>query len=320
MKISVLSRRAPSFLVAAAMLAGCGVLRQAQNDTQPPTSAAAVMAVSWMTPQAPAQNLLYLAGANDVTVYSYPQGKLEGTLDGFSDSGGDCVDKAQDVWITDQGHARMVEYAHGRTQPLRILKGIAGNACAVDPVTGDLAITTVIGTIYVYKGGRGEPVPYDTPDITRFNYCGYDDKGNLFADGGNGGNNYSFVLSELPKGSGKLRIIGLNQPITEPGGVAWDGKHLAIGDSEYPVIYEFALKADRGTRVRTTTLGSPGYYVSQFFIDGQSLIAPNNYLSKNQLLSDLLVYKYPNGGKPSKNIPAARTNARGVVLSLAQSR
>ncbi|MGB8909606.1 MAG: hypothetical protein WCC84_12755, partial [Candidatus Cybelea sp.] len=224
------------------------------------------------------------------------------------------------VWIPDPGNGTVVEYAHGGTQPLRALKGVLGNACAVDPTTGDLAVAEGFdGALYVFKGARGKPAVYDTETITRFNYCGYDDKGNLFADGGNGGKGYEFVLSELPKGSKNLKIITLNQFISQPGGIAWDGKHLAIGDSAKPVIYEFAVSGARGTRVGTTSLGTPATYGSQFFIDGVRLIAPNIYPSKNQLLSDVLFYKYPGGGKPSKKIPAARSNPHGLTLSRAPS-
>jgi hypothetical protein len=73
--------------VAAAMLAGCGALRQAQDDMQPPigapgevrqTSAFATHAdrgTSWMLPEAAHDDLLYTANANadTVSVYSYSE-------------------------------------------------------------------------------------------------------------------------------------------------------------------------------------------------------------------------------------------------------
>lgn len=265
------------------------------------------------------QDLIYLAGTRAVSVYTYPEGKLVSTLKGLTKAGSDCVDKAQNVWIPDPSHAAMVEYAHGGTQPLRVLKGVNGSACAVDPTNGDLAVTEGFdGAVWIFKAARGNPVPYDTPTITRFNYCAYDDKGNLFADGGNGGVGYEFVLSELPKGSKKFKIITLDQFISQPGGIAWDGKHLAIGDAAKPVIYRFAVSGMSGKSVGAVSLGNPATYGTQFVIDGARLIAPNMYPSRNQLLSNVLFYEYPGGGKPSKKIPAGRSHLRGLALSLAQ--
>jgi hypothetical protein len=309
---SRLTHRVFGIFALLSMLAGCGT-PQAYNAI--PNAAG-----SSTVPEARGQDLIYLAGSNAVSVYTYPEGKLLGALKGLSKPGSDCVDKAQNVWIPDPSDGSVVEYAHGGTHPVQTLKLSFGVACAVDPVTGDLAVTAMFdGAVFVFKGARGKPTGYDTPSITRFNYCAYDDKGNLFADGGNGGKGYAFTLAELPKGAKKLKVVTLNQFITQPGGVAWDGKHLAIGDAAKPVIYQFTVSGTHGTRVGTTSLGSPAKYGSQFFVAGSRLIAPNVYPSKNQLLSDVLFYKYPAGGKPSQKIPAGHSNPRGLTLSLAQT-
>src|SRR5580692_2579193 len=51
---------------------------------------------SWMSPSAKKSALLYVsdAGSGDVYVYSYPKGKLTGTLTGFNFPEGECADKA----------------------------------------------------------------------------------------------------------------------------------------------------------------------------------------------------------------------------------
>ncbi len=59
--------------------------------------------------------------ANDVYVYSYPQGKLTGKLTGFHYPQGLCVDKAGDVFVTnsvDRGKS-VFEYAHGKPRQSR---------------------------------------------------------------------------------------------------------------------------------------------------------------------------------------------------------
>src|SRR5580700_9415982 len=99
-------RHTLSICVAAAMLTGCGGSQPAIGapGTMPQSPAIATHAAhgtSWMAPDAVTQDLLYVGGnSGDVTVYSYPKGKLLGTLTGFNLPAGECVDKAGDVLIT----------------------------------------------------------------------------------------------------------------------------------------------------------------------------------------------------------------------------
>jgi hypothetical protein len=46
-----------------------------------------------------------------VTTYSYPQGKLEGTLRNFYLANGMCVDSKGDVFVVDTGYGKVFEYA-----------------------------------------------------------------------------------------------------------------------------------------------------------------------------------------------------------------
>ncbi|MGB8907824.1 MAG: hypothetical protein WCC84_03655 [Candidatus Cybelea sp.] len=49
---------------------------------------------SWMAPDARRKDLLYISDeTGDVYVFSYPRGELKGTLTGFADPQGECVDK-----------------------------------------------------------------------------------------------------------------------------------------------------------------------------------------------------------------------------------
>jgi len=56
---------------------------------------------SWMALDAKKNDLLYVFDAyvHKVLEYSWPAGALEGTLTGFSEPDGICVDKSGDVWI-----------------------------------------------------------------------------------------------------------------------------------------------------------------------------------------------------------------------------
>lgn len=277
--------------------------------------------VSWMAPGTSTQDLLYVSNVHDVTVYSYPQDQLVGKLKGFYVTGGECVDKAQNVWITDFGHGRLVEYAHGGTKPLRIITGIGGPGCAINLTTGDLAVTTEGASLYVYKNARGKPVIYKDRAITEFWFCGYDGQGNLFADGSDYHHLRPFELAELPKGGTSLRTIRVGQSLSGPGGVQWHGKYLAVGDdgSSPAVIYQFSIRGTYGKVVGSTRLGSNADFVYQFFIKGRTLIAPNNYFTNSKSLSNVLFFDYPKGGKAINKITKGVFYPHGAAVSLAST-
>ena len=83
----------------------------------------------------------------------------------------------------------------------------------------------------------------------------------------------------------------MDQYVVFPGGVQWDGKHLAIGN-QFTDIYEFAISGHHATTVGTTELGSGAMYVKQFWIQGQTVIAPNVYIKKSaQLLTSSMLIR-----------------------------
>ncbi len=171
---------------------------------------------SWMLPEAQSENLMYVSdtGLGGVVVYSYrpPRYRLVGFLSDPSYPLGECVDKAQNVFITSSG--AIFEYSHGGSSPVRILGDPAGtpNSCAVDPITGNLAVTAggrpISGPfgLAVYKNGRGKPTLYQAPAFNYMLFCSYDAKGNLFVDGGTAASN-AFLLAELPKGGTTFTTI-----------------------------------------------------------------------------------------------------------------
>ena len=286
-------------------IAGCGVsrvpislpevLQGATSAAAAPTaylhaSALARKESSWMSSHAASQNLLYVSEVRTVAVYSYPQLKLEGTLRHFYIASGMCVDKGGDVFVVDGGYGKIFEYAHGGTKRLVTLdsptKGPVG--CSIDPTTGDLAVGSqgfgTEATVAIYKNARGKPVTYTDSAFDQFFFCGYDNKGNLFADGLTAPGSGNFALAELPQGKTALTTITVDQYVVFPGGVQWDGKHLAIGN-QFTDIYEFAISGHHATTVGTTELGSGAMYVKQFWIQGQTVIAPNVYIKKRSVLT-----------------------------------
>lgn len=285
------------------------------NDSSPTTS--------WMASRAKAQDLLYVANSTTVTVYSYPNGRLEGTLAHFYSPQGSCVDDVGDVFVTNYGTAQIFEYAHGDTKRIAALKTptLEPIGCSIDPTTGDLAVSTLEGTVGIYKNARGRPTKYADTAITKFYWCTYDTKGNLFVDGQDAGS--VFRLVELPKGSSSFVNITLNQTIGWPSGVQWDGKYIAIGDQDTPVIYQFRISGWRGIEVASTPLGSHAEYVHQFWVEAPTLVAPNVYFTgegtKERSHYDVLFFKYPKGGMATKVVTEGTKFPTAAVVSLAKS-
>ena len=138
--------------VAVMTFSGCGGSQvtsvAASADTMPKRIQGYSAAISRMEPKASQQDLLYLASSSSegsVYVYTYPQGRLAGTLTGFIAPRGECSDSAGDVFIVAYSNSSytastIYEFAHGGTDPIATLSDPDGAVgCAVDPTTGNLA-------------------------------------------------------------------------------------------------------------------------------------------------------------------------------------
>jgi hypothetical protein len=115
----------------------------------------------------------------------------------------------------------------------------------------------------------------------------------LFVDGLT--QSYGAVVVELPHGKTKLSAVLLDRTIYNPGGVQWDGKHVAIGDQSSNTIYQFRIKSGKAKTVSSTSLGGASM-VFQFWIDGNKAIGPDAGAA------DVGVWKYPQGGSALKTI------------------
>lgn len=274
---------------------------------------------SWMLPEAKGEDLLYVADYGvGVIVYSYSPSRIKyvGLLSTPWGAEGECVDKAQNIFVT--GSSEIFEYAHGGTSPIAILGDPDSTPvnCSVDPTTGNLAVVgypLFKGTygVAIYKKGRGRPTFYADAGFGDYE-CGYDNKGNLFI----GGYVFSGKLNfaELPKGSSTFENITLDQSFRAAGGIQWDGTHLAVGDLYAAIIYQFDISGSTGTEVGSTPLNGAGT-VWQFFIDGHRVIAPSTFEDYSGFFG---VYDYPGGG-PARKTRINVSSPNGVVVSLART-
>jgi hypothetical protein len=328
--------RALTSCVAAAMLAACG-------GSQPPigapgaipkTSAVATHTArggSWMLPEAKSEDLLYISNDGDATVsvFAYRSGRLVGTLTGFGVPWGLCSDKAGNVFVTDWSKEQVVEYLHGGSNPIKTLEDpyYSPDDCAVDPLTGDLAVASLsgqgsvsypAGDISIYAKAQGVPKVYTIATNPHFVACAYDDVGNLFADafGYNYGRLFQMVeLARHHKNLVELRFRPQLSPSDGPAGLQWDGKYIALAIANN-TIYQYSVRNGVAHEQGSTGLSGQGvdlglFSVGKFGSGSQStqLIA----LGSNEAQ----YYNYPAGGMPTGLITNGLDRPLGITGSRA---
>jgi hypothetical protein len=319
-----LTRYALSIGTAAALLAGC-------SGSQPPIAMPGAMSQSrevtrhpdrdrsWMAPGAQTMDLLYVSDyGNGIIVYKYalPRLKYVGFLAEPQLGEGECVDKAQDVFITGS-EDDIVEYAHGGTTPKAILTDpfALPLGCSSDPTTGNLAVVgdpDIFHQNYgaaIFKKAHGKPTLYEDTGFAAF-ACAYDDKGNLFMDGSV--TSGAVALAELPKGSSTFINIPLNQTFNGAGGIQWNTGEIAVGDYYNAVIYEFRVSGSTAKEVGSTPLDASGAVI-QFFIDRHIVIVPSTLQNSSGYVK---LYEYPSGGTARRTLDFGSPS--GAVVSRAR--
>jgi hypothetical protein len=283
---------------AAVLIAGCG-------GAQLPAGAPAVSQPADRRDAAGHKALLYVTGGCGGTcTLSYPKGKVVGSLPVAG--AGLCSDKKGNIFLTGadpSGNAVVYEYAHGaKTAKATLsLPGVLAEGCSVDPSSGDLAVTYLChncsyGPVAIFKNAKGSPTSYEQQSVF-LSYCGYDNAGNLFADGnGSGG----FALLELPAGGYILKPVSTAQAIAVAGQVQWDGSHLAIQDIAGAAIYQFDISDYVATRTGTTRLKGIGGWSGQSWIAGGTVTVP--FADSGYSPTEVGLWKYPAGGAAKKTI------------------
>lgn len=259
----------------------------------------------------------YFSGNNPgghVNVFNYAEGTLLETLVGFNGPLGECADKDGNVFIADSGQngtnaPQVVEYAHGGSAPIATLRlsGVSPWGCAVDPKTGNLAVTANSSTqqgVAIFKDATGAPAFYPSAITTRF--CAYDANGNLFVDGQV--NSMALGLVELPEGSTRFTQISLSKRLPYAGSIQWDGKFLTLsaptGDPHGPAtIYRLSIFGSNATIAHTTLLrsshGNRNSSGAQYWIFDGTIVGP---IAPQRNIG---LWRYPAGGKNVRAIKSA---------------
>jgi hypothetical protein len=255
---------------------------------------------SWISPDIEnVHKLLFVSDAIGVVwIYKMPSLEIKGILTGFQAPNSMCSDGKGSVWIAMGAFGQIWKLAHDGTI-VAILQDTIGIpvACAVDPTTGNLAVSNVGnnnppptggsigGSILVYPRAAGAPAEYWCLScLIAYGFVGYDTSGNLFVDGRNASN--VFALAELPAGDG---AGGGLKPLTIEGGtlyipgmVEWDaaGHYLVIGDQlcdnkHDSCVYRAKIFGSTAKVTGRTTLldsaGNPICDMSQGTLDGNTI-------------------------------------------------
>jgi hypothetical protein len=309
-------------------LAGCGAQQTTLNDLGLPAigiaGARGAHAGTWMRPDAKAADLVYAADFNgNVWVYTFPALKLAGELTGLDpDILGLCSDAKGHVFIPEEngsGGGEVLEFAHGGTTPIATISDqYRPQECAVDPTTGNLAVANVEGSyaayVAVYANFKKAPEIYRDPNIGYFWSVGYDNAGNLFADGQNSDQIRRFAT--LPKAAKTFTDISVNESLRLSFAVQWDGRYITIarmpGREGRACIYRLHVTGSSATVVGTTKLSSS---TEHFY--GQTAIAGNLVVQPYSRKIDRLgIWPYPQGKTMTASVDVG-TEINGVTVSLA---
>jgi hypothetical protein len=124
-------------------------------------------------------------------------------------------------------------------------------SCAMN-ADGDLAVGIYDGSarvtggdVVIFKNARGSGTVYSTPLDEEF-FDGYDNQGNLFADGFTG-DRTGFALVELPKGSSTFERIKTSNTVQFPGSVQWDGAYVTVFDQLANALYRYTIAGTKAT-------------------------------------------------------------------------
>jgi hypothetical protein len=299
-----------------ALLTNCGGTTPAFG-----APAATTQSRTWMLPEAKGENLLYAATGADVYVLSYPGGKLVGELGVAGNN--ICADKHGDVFVPEGGY-QVAEYAHGGNSPIQVLyDGDIPLGCAVDPKSGNLAVTNEgsgAGEVAIFPDAKGPSQWYRDSAIGTYGLCGYDDKGNLFLDGTSGDDGGGDVFAELPKGSSNFTNYTLDARFDPYGSVQWDGSYITLTNPSSHIVYRLApsrrLKVAGASHIaQWVNKYSGGWPYIQTWIQGATFIA------QSSASAYLGLWEYPAGGMPRKVIggfAGGSVNVYGVAVSLAK--
>ena len=232
------------------------------------------------------------------SIFDYPKSDQEiGSIAG--DGGQGCTNVlygyGKKIFWNVGGSDQITEYKVPKT-PIKTLSVAYSfpSSCAMD-ASGDLAVGILEasgaggGDVVIFKNASGSGTAYTTPLDEEF-FDGYDNQGNLFADGFTGDRS-GFALVELPKGSSKFVTITTSNSPEFPGSVQWDGTYLTVFDQDTNATYQYTVSGTAATLKGTVSLSGSSDCAQTWIVQGLVYCGDAGN-------GDGEVFKYPGGGSP----------------------
>ena len=231
------------------------------------------------------------------SIFNYPKNTAEiGQINGAGGQG--CTNVLY-------GYGKKIIWNAGRTKdllteyevPKKLLRTLSLNytytsSCAMN-TSGDLAVGILLGNSYgpggqvvIFKNATGSGKVYNTP-LAKEYFDGYDNNGNLFADGFS--YNYGFALVELPHGSSKFVTIKTSNSPQFPGSVQWDGTYVTVFDQYTSETYQYTVSGTTATLKNTVQLSGASDCAQTWIVTGLLYCGDAGN-------DDGEVFKYPAGG------------------------
>jgi hypothetical protein len=247
------------------------------------------------------------------TIFDYPRSVAQiGSITG--DGGQGCTNVlygyGKGIFWNVGGQTQITEYKVPQT-PIKTLSFPYSfpTSCAMDS-GGDLAVgvygTDGGGDVLIFKNATGSPTVYTTALDEEF-FDGYDNQGNLFADGFTGDRS-GFALVELPKGASKFVTIKTSNNVQFPGSVQWDGTYLTVFDQLANATYRYTVTGTTATLKGTVQLNGSSDCAQTWIVPG--LVYCGDAGNDNGE-----VFKYPQGGSPVATLTGNFDIPLGVVAA-----
>jgi hypothetical protein len=185
------------------------------------------------------------------------------------------------------------------------------SSCAMN-TSGDLAVGILYasgaggGDVVIFKNASGSGTAYTTPLDEEF-FDGYDNQGNLFADGFTG-DRQGFALVELSKGSSKFVKIKTSNSPEFPGSVQWDGTYLTVFDQDASKMYQYTVSGRKATLKGTVSFSGSGDCAQTWIVQGLVYCGDAGN-------GDGSVFNYPAGGSPIAVFTGKFDTPLGVVAA-----
>jgi len=230
------------------------------------------------------------------SIFDYPKGVAQvGSI--YGDGGQGCTNVlygyGKKIMWNVGGQNQITEYKVPDT-PIKTLSVTYSfpTSCAMN-TSGDLAVGIFFesgaggGDVVIFKNASGSGTVYSTPLDAEY-FDGYDNQGNLFADGFT---NSNFGLVELPKGSSKFETITTSNAVQFPGSVQWDGTYVTVFDQLANALYQYTISGTKATLKNTVQLSGSGDCAQTWIVKGLIYCGDAGNDGGE-------VFKYPAGGSP----------------------